>query len=232
MCEDAPGHHLFSLFDELLFGRRALGRESAGPPRRVRRANHETVIGHWRDWARPEHLVLAAAGRIDHETVVRIAGSWFEAPFATSVAAGSVTRVPVDRDRALAAPEPVASAEVRVAFRPLSQGNLCIGPPGVPRSDPDRGALALLSAVLGDGMSSRLFLELRERRSLAYDVSTFGATYADCGTFGVHAGFDPDQASAVVGAILEQLDRGVQEPGSTAELERGPAPHARGRGGR
>ena len=52
-------------------------------------------------------------------------------------------------------------------------------------------------------MSSRLFLELRERRSLAYDVSTFAATYADCGTFGVHAGFDPDQAEAVVAAILE-----------------------------
>ena len=228
MYEDSPGDHVFSLFDELLFGRHALGREIAGTPRSVRRANHETVIGHWRDWYRPEHLVLAAAGRIDHETVVRIAGSWFEAPFATSVAAGSVTSVPVDRDRALAAPEPVASAEVRVAFRQLSQGNLCIGLPGVSRSDPDRWALDLLSAVLGDGMSSRLFLELRERRSLAYDVSTFGATYADCGTFGVHAGFDPDQADQVVGAILEQLERVVQDPISQAELERARA-YTRGR---
>jgi len=143
-------------------------------------------------------------------------------------AARSANPVPVVRNRALVAPEPVASAEVRVAFRQLSQGNLCIGLPGVSRSDPDRWALDLLSAVLGDGMSSRLFLELRERRSLAYDVSTFGATYADCGTFGVHAGFDPDQADQVVGAILEQLERVVQDLVSEAELERARA-YTRGR---
>ena len=117
---------------------------------------------------------------------------------------------------------------VRVAYRRLAQGNLCLGMPGVARDDPDRWALDLLGAVLGDGMSSRLFLELRERRSLAYDVSTFAATYADCGTFGVHAGFDPDQAGAVIAAILEQLERVVQEPVSAAELERARA-YTRGR---
>jgi predicted Zn-dependent peptidase len=117
---------------------------------------------------------------------------------------------------------------VRVAHRRLAQGNLCLGMPGVARDDPDRWALDLLGAVLGDGMSSRLFLELRERRSLAYDVSTFAATYADCGTFGVHAGFDPDQAGAVIAAIREQLERVVQEPISAAELERARA-YTRGR---
>ena len=66
--------------------------------------------------------------------------------------------------------------------------------PGVARDDPDRWALDLLGAVLGDGMGSRLFLDLRERRSLVYDVSTFSASYADVGSFGVHAGFDPDDA--------------------------------------
>jgi predicted Zn-dependent peptidase len=77
-------------------------------------------------------------------------------------------------------------------------------------------------------MSSRLFVELRERRSLSYDVSTFGATYADCGTFGVHAGFDPEQASALLAAILEQLERVVQEPVGSAELDRARA-YTRGR---
>jgi predicted Zn-dependent peptidase len=125
-------------------------------------------------------------------------------------------------------PEPGPPGSVRVAFRALSQGNLCIGMPGVSRNDPDRWALDLLGAVLGDGMSSRLFLELRERRSLVYDVATFAATYSDCGTFGVHAGFDPDQADAVLAAILEQLDRVVQEPVSAAELERARA-YTRGR---
>jgi predicted Zn-dependent peptidase len=117
---------------------------------------------------------------------------------------------------------------VRVAYRRLAQGNLCLGMPGVARDDPDRWALDLLGTVLGDGMSSRLFLELRERRSLAYDVSTFSAIYSDCGTFGVHAGFDPDQTHAVIAAILDQLQRVVQEPVSPAELERARA-YTRGR---
>ena len=87
-------------------------------------------------------------------------------------------------------PTATAPGAVRVGFRRLTQGNLCLGMPGVSRTHPDRWALDLLTAVLGDGMSSRLFLELRERRSLAYDVGTFATSYADCGTVGIHAGFD------------------------------------------
>jgi predicted Zn-dependent peptidase len=164
--------------------------------------------------------VLAVAGRIEHEAVLRAVGEWFDG----SVEAPARVPAPPVLER----PAPADSAEVRVAFRRLAQGNLCIGLPGVSRSDPDRWALDLLGAVLGDGMSSRLFLELRERRSLTYDVSTFGATYVDCGVFGVHAGFDPDQADRVVSAVVEQLERVVQEPISTAELERARA-YTRGR---
>jgi predicted Zn-dependent peptidase len=100
--------------------------------------------------------------------------------------------------------------------------------PGVARDDPDRWALDLLGAVLGDGMGSRLFLELRERRSLVYDVSTFSSMYADAGTFGVHAGFDPEDAERVVRAILEQLDRATSEPVTASELDRARA-YTRGR---
>jgi predicted Zn-dependent peptidase len=100
--------------------------------------------------------------------------------------------------------------------------------PGVARDDPDRWALDLLGAILGDGMGSRLFLELRERRSLVYDVSTFSATYADAGSFGVHAGFDPEDGERVVRAVLHELDRIVQEPVAAAELDRARA-YTRGR---
>jgi predicted Zn-dependent peptidase len=220
MYVDSPGDHVFSLFDELLFGRHPLGREIAGTPRSVRRARHETVVEHWERWYRPSNLVLAAAGAIRHDDVLKAAGRWFEA--------AEMEERPTHLPRALRAPRPAPAGSVRVAFRRLSQGNLCIGMPGVARDHPDRWALDLLGAVLGDGMSSRLFVELRERRSLSYDVSTFGAAYADCGTFGIHAGFDPDQAPALVAAILEQLERVVQEPISSAELDRARA-YTRGR---
>jgi predicted Zn-dependent peptidase len=99
---------------------------------------------------------------------------------------------------------------------------------GAAHDDPDRWALDVLGAILGDGMGSRLFMELRERRSLVYDVSTFSATYADTGTFGVHAGFDPEDADRVLRAILEQLDRITAEPVAAEELDRARA-YTRGR---
>lgn len=220
MYVDSPGDHIFSLFDELLFGRHPLGREIAGTPRSVRRATHQRVAEHWERWYRPGNLVLAAAGAIRHDDVLRIANRWFEGE--------SVTSVPTPLATALEPPDATPAGAVRLAFRRLSQGNLCLGMPGVARDHPDRWALELLGAVLGDGMSSRLFVELRERRSLTYDVSTFGTTYADCGTFGIHAGFDPEQAGPLLAAILEQLERVVQEPIGAAELERARA-YTRGR---
>ena len=151
-------------------------------------------------------------------TAVRqIAEAWFDQPTPwLDDARQSVPQLTV------AAPSPAKAGTVRVAYRRLAQGNLCLGMPGVARDDPDRWALDLLGAVLGDGMSSRLFLELRERRSLAYDVSTFAATYADCGTFGVHAGFDPDQAGAVIAAIREQLR--ARRPGAGQRRRAGARP--------
>jgi predicted Zn-dependent peptidase len=224
MYEDSPGDHVFTLFDQVLFGRHPLGREIAGTPRSVRRATRGAAVGHWRRWYQPRHLVLAVAGAVSHEAILRTAGEWFDDQ------AAWLDGIAHDEPQGLmsAAPEPGAAGTVRVAYRRLGQGNLCLGMPGVPRDDPDRWALDLLGTVLGDGMSSRLFLELRERRSLAYDVSTFSAIYSDCGTFGVHAGFDPDQTQPVIAAILAQLERAVQEPVSPAELERARA-YTRGR---
>jgi predicted Zn-dependent peptidase len=220
MYVDSPGDHVFSLFDELLFGRHPLGREIAGTPRSVRRASHERVVAHWERWYRPANLVLAAAGAIHHNDMRKTAQGWFD---------GDVMMpTPTPLPAALGAPDAAPAGSLRVAFRRLSQGNLCLGMPGVARGHPDRWALDLLGAVLGDGMSSRLFVELRERRSLTYDVSTFGATYSDCGTFGIHAGFDPEQAGALLAGILEQLEQVVQEPVSTSELDRARA-YTRGR---
>jgi predicted Zn-dependent peptidase len=166
--------------------------------------------------------VLAVAGRIDHDEIVRAASEWHAA--GPPDADAPRRRPPV----AEPAPTPVPGGALRVSHRRLSQGNLCLGMPGVARDDPDRWALDLLGAILGDGMGSRLFLELRERRSLVYDVSTFSASYADTGTFGIHAGFDPEDGERVVRAILDQLDRVATDPVTPDELERARA-YTRGR---
>ncbi len=219
MYVDSPGDHVFTMFDELLFGEHPLGREIAGTPRSVRRASVEGVRGHWAGWYRPERIVLSVAGAIDHATALAHAAAWWPDDAATPV---HHRLIPFGR------PRPVAAGAMRVLHRDLSQGNLCLGMPGVSRAHEDRWALDLLGAILGDGMSSRLFLELRERRSLAYDVSTFAASYADCGTFGVHAGFDPDQAEEVLAAIGRELELICSEPVAPHELERARA-YTRGR---
>ena len=221
MYVDSPSDHVFTLFDELLYARHPLGREIAGTIGSVRRATHHAVVDHWRGAYQPSGIVLAVAGAIDHDDVVRASAGWDADGPDIDGRRGSLPH-------AVSAPTPAAAGSLRVSHRRLSQGNLCLGMPGVARDDPDRWALDLLGAVLGDGMGSRLFLDLRERRSLVYDVSTFSASYADTGTFGVHAGFDPDDAGVVVSAILDQLDRICSEPVSPSELDRARA-YTRGR---
>jgi len=222
MYVDSPTDHVFTIFDELLFGKHPLGREIAGTTRGVRRATHAAVVGHWRAAYRPGAMVLAVAGAIEHDAVVAAAAEW-------RAAGPTLNGVPARRPPVAApAPAPAPPGTLRVSRRRLSQGNLCLGMLGVARDDPDRWALDVLGAILGDGMGSRLFMELRERRSLVYDVSTFSATYADTGTFGVHAGFDPDDADRVVRAIVGQLDRITAEPVAADELDRARA-YTRGR---
>ncbi len=222
MYVDSPSDHVFTLFDELLYPDHPLGREVAGTVGAVRRASHRATLEHWRGAYRTTGMVLAVAGAIEPEAVARIAETW--APEGPAAHPGAVASVPTT----VTPPVPAPPASVRVSYRRLSQANLCIGMPGVPRDDPDRWALDLLGAVLGDGMGSRLFLDLRERRSLVYDVSTFGASYSDAGTFGVHAGFEPQAVEAVIAAVLAQLDRICTEPVSGAELDRARA-YTRGR---
>ncbi len=222
MYVDSPSDHIFTLFDEMLYAPHPLGREIAGTIGSVRRATHRRVVEHWRGSYRTTGMVLAVAGAIDHDDVVRASAEWM--PDGPSDGVDGTGSSP----RATSAPTPAPAGALRVSYRRLSQGNLCLGMPGVSRDDPDRWALDLLGAVLGDGMGSRLFLDLRERRSLVYDVSTFGASYADVGSFGVHAGFDPEDVELVVGAILEQLDRICSDRVTDGELQRARA-YTRGR---
>jgi predicted Zn-dependent peptidase len=119
------------------------------------------------------------------------------------------------------APAPLPAGErFKVVERPGSQAHLCLGVPALPRDHPDTWTLELLSSVLGDGSSSRLFLSVREDASLAYDVHAFTTDYSDCGSLQIYAGVDPDDAGEAVGAILVELARMRDELVPAAELEK------------
>jgi predicted Zn-dependent peptidase len=110
-----------------------------------------------------------------------------------------------------------------VVRRETVQAQLCLGVPGLPRDDPGAWTLEVLNAILGDGMSSRLFQSVREEKGLAYDVSSYIVDYADAGALVVSAGVDPERIGPAVGAILDELALLRDEPVPADELARSKA---------
>ncbi len=116
----------------------------------------------------------------------------------------------------------MANGQPRLAtqVRDTEQAYLCLGGPALSRVDPDRYALRLANAVLGDGMSSRLFLEVRERLGLAYDVQSYVNAFFDTGALVVTAGVEPEQMLPALDALLVQVDKLRQTPVSETELRK------------
>ena len=176
--------------------------------RRVRGLTANAIRGFWNDAYQPANTVVALAGDLPHEEAVGLVAGAF----------GTGNGVSLSWP---AAPTPLPAGErFKVVERPGSQAHLCLGVPALERDHPDTWTLELLSSVLGDGSSSRLFLSVREDASLAYDVHAFTTDYADCGRLQIYAGVDPDDAGEALGAILIELSQLRDEPVPAAELEK------------
>ena len=146
----------------------------------------------WRAAYRPSNAVIAVVGDLPHQEATELAAAAF------GTGNGAIPG-------ALPAPVLPAGPRVRTGKRATSQAQICVGVPGLHGDDPDSWTLAVLNAVLGDGMSSRLFLSVREELGLAYDVSSGLVEYADAGALEVTAGVDPAAIPAALEAIMVQL---------------------------
>jgi predicted Zn-dependent peptidase len=203
---DEPGHFVFNLWDQAFFGDTPLGWEIAGDEDSVRSLSAGAIRDFWASGYRPANMVVAVAGDIDHDDVVELAAGSFGA--GNGIISGW---------------QPAPSAPHRRILYERSrsaQAHLCLGLPALPRDHPDQWALELLNVILGDGSSSRLFLRVREDSGLAYDVHSFQTDFADCGTYQVYAGVDPDDLVPALATILEELARMRDEPVGEAELEK------------
>ena len=197
---DDPGEYVFNLLDQAVFGDTPLGWEIAGDEQSVAGLTAPALRGFWERWYGPSNVVVAAAGDLDHETICAMTADAFGSD---GVMPGDVSR---PEDPRFEAAPPLPSAErARVVNRPGSQAHLSIAVPGLRRDDPEQWALELLDTILGEGMSSRLFLHLREEAGLAYDVHSFLTDYADCGMLGIYAGVDPHVLGRALAAILAEL---------------------------
>jgi len=202
---DDPAEHVNVLFDLAVFDDTALGREIAGSEESVRALPAAAIQRFWGTFYRPANVVVAAAGDVAHEEIVRLAADAFGS------GNGAIPRY---------APAPQLPAGERFvrATRPTAQAQLVLGVPGLPRDHSDQWTLSVLNAVLGDGMSSRLFLEVREERGLAYDVGSSLVSYSDAGVVSVYAGVDPGKIRPTIEAVLEELARLRDEPVGEAEM--------------
>ncbi|MGH8994273.1 MAG: M16 family metallopeptidase [Acidimicrobiia bacterium] len=207
MHEDTPDELVHSIFAEALFPAQTIGREVLGRVESIEAMTPAQIAAFHGRHYKGGNMVVAAAGNLDHDQIV----AEVEQRFAGEVG-----------DR-----EPRVNAEVRpagakrVVTRPTEQAHLVLGMPGLSRSDPDRYALSVLNHVLGGGMSSRLFQEIRERRGLAYSVYSYRAAFEDAGMFAIYAGTAPSRAPEVLSIVCAELDRLVADQGlAEGELER------------
>ena len=183
-----------------LYGSSRLAEPVIGSVASLQEMSRATVWRHYRRHYRPNDVVVAAAGAVDHAQLVRevrkVTGGWVTDPAAAPTPARSL-RTSASKHR------PVVGCDV--ISRPTEQAHIMFAVPGFSRTDPRRWALAVLDVALGTGMSSRLFQEVRENRGLAYSVHTFRSGYSDAGMFGVYAGTMADKADTTVNVIQAVL---------------------------
>jgi predicted Zn-dependent peptidase len=155
----------------------------------------------------PNNTVLSIAGNIQHEEAM----AQIEPRFDKWPAGELVTAYTTDDKQ--------TKARLRIEPKDIEQAHLCLAVHGFSRSHPQRFTLDLLNTVLGGGMSSRLFMEIRERRGLAYDIHSYTEHFLDSGSFGIYAGVDPAKTETALAAILEELSK-IRHGIATSELTR------------
>ncbi len=207
MYYDTPRDFIGGVYEHLLYGDQPLGWDIIGKKETVRAATRETFFDYTGRWYKPERMVVGVAGRLDAdylETIESLLGD-------------------LEAESTGAPPATVQNGggnQVVIHHKDSDQAHLCLGVPSYPLDHPDRWAVQLLATVLGTGMSSRLFTEVRERRGLAYYVYAHNQSYTDAGSLYSQAGVDIARSEEAVETIVREFRRIAEEPVPSEELEK------------
>ncbi|MGH3328406.1 MAG: M16 family metallopeptidase [Streptomycetales bacterium] len=215
MHEDDPGDVVHDQFAKALLGDSPLGRPILGTVESISGLSRDAIAGYYRERYHPSRIVVALAGNVDHDEVVRLV----ERAFALAGLLDDAEALPEAARIGVARVE--VPGGVNLVSRKTEQANLVLGVPGVARTDDRRFVLGVLNSALGGGMSSRLFQEVREKRGLAYAVFSYAAHYADLGTFGVYAGCQPNKVDEVLDICRGELHNVAEHGITDEELVRG-----------
>jgi predicted Zn-dependent peptidase len=206
MYFDTPRDYIGGVYEELLYGDQPLGWDIIGRKETVRGATRETFTSYLDRWYHPPRMVLGVGGQVGDGLLERAQELFGDMPQGET-----------------GEPEPTApyrNGRVRVFSKQSDQAHLILGVPSYPIEHPDRYALQVLSTVLGGGMSSRLFTEVRERRGLAYYVFGLNHSYTDAGSLYAQAGVDINRIEEAVTTVLAELRTIAAEPVPSEELDK------------
>jgi predicted Zn-dependent peptidase len=215
MNDDDPSDVVHERFVELVLGEHPLGRPIGGTPATIEAVGRADIAEHYGTHYTPPGLVVAAAGGVDHDRLcAMVAAQLAASPWGALPGSGPRSR------RAAGAAEGAPSGRTLVLHRPTEQANVVVGSTGLTATDPRRYVMSVLNAVLGGGMSSRLFQEVREKRGLAYSVYSFASGYSDTGYFGLYAGCAPGKVDQVLELLAAELERLAEQGLDGDELAR------------
>lgn len=214
MNDDDPQDVVHEIFSEAVLGDHALGRPIGGTKETISAVTRDAVWQHYKENYRPQDLVVVAAGGVDHNHLIELVESGL------STAGWDINQKasPVER-RLLNQAEIKRGTALKVIHRPIQQANVIVGMQGLIADDPRRYAMGVLNTVLGGGMSSRLFQEIREKRGLAYSVYSFNQGYSDAAYFGLYAGCSPAKTAEVTRLMISEFEKIAADGITEAELE-------------
>src|SRR5436190_22355521 len=211
MYEDQPQELVHDLIQEATFGSHPLGRPVIGTADVISSLGRRAITSYHRSMYFPGNVVVAAAGNVQHETLLRLLNRAQMKALHAPQPTGPRVRRPLVK-----APAP----GLRFQAKDTEQYHVCLAAPGIARSDRRRFAASLLDAILGGSASSRLFQEIREKRGMAYAVYTFLSQYTDTGVVGVYLGTREDNLAAALEITSQQIADVAAGNLSEAELER------------
>jgi predicted Zn-dependent peptidase len=208
MYYDTPRDFIGGVYEELLYGDQPLGWDIIGRKETIRGASRETFLDYTDRWYKPARMVVGLGGNLGESPVAKV-----------EQLLGDLEPVETGEPPP-AEVQATEGARVKIHRKQSDQAHLCLGVPSYQLDHPDRYALQLLATVLGTGMSSRLFTEVRERRGLAYYVFGINHSYTDAGSLYSQAGVDINRADEAVETIVRELRRIADEPVESEELEK------------
>lgn len=209
MHHDTPDDLISDIFDEVAFPDQPLGRSILSTEERVASYTRDDLLRYMQTHYTPKRMILSAAGNVNHDALVKLAEEYFVMP---AVADGPSFEIAT-----------YAGGEKRVQ-RDLEQLHLIFGLPGATMHTPDHYTQQLYAGILGGGMSSRLFQEVREKRGLVYTVYAMGSAYEDVGVMSMYAAASPDKAKELSAVLCEQV-AGMSKDISDTEIQRAKNQH-------